>query len=120
MMRRIRNFLQRLYLEYLNWLKKKHFGILRRNEKRIQIFRDRSRFLVSIEGNRVKYDNYEDWKLIQTLKGKPDWLKKNWEITREKQINIWDFAGVRKGMKMLEVGFRDGYNLQYLWDLFIC
>lgn len=113
-MKKVRNLFRRLYLEYLNWLKKKPFGTLRKDDNRIQIFCDRQRFFVNIQGNRVEYDNYDDWKLIQTLKGKPDWLKKNWETTKDKQLHIWNFAGVQKGMQMLEVGFRDGYNLQYL------
>lgn len=71
-------------------------------------------FQGEIKGDIFMHQSYDDWKKIQSYKGVPDWLAKNWEISKEKQIHHWRYADIKAGEHILEVGFRDGYNLQYL------
>lgn len=84
---------------------------------RVRIIPDGGRFGVSIKGSRVAFDSYEDWRALQTLKGHPDWLASNWQQTREKQIRVWTFVGLQPGERLLEVGFRDGFNLRHLGEI---
>lgn len=69
---------------------------------------------LTISGDRVIYKNYEDWKYLQTAKGHPGAFEKLWETTRDKQRKVWNFVEIKKTDNVLDVGFRDGFNLKEL------
>ncbi|MFW9997983.1 MAG: class I SAM-dependent methyltransferase, partial [Candidatus Odinarchaeota archaeon] len=71
-------------------------------------------FDLKISENRVIYSSYDDWVYLQTKKGHPGTFKKLWEATMEKQQRAWNFVGIKSDDKVLDVGFRDGYNLKEL------
>jgi len=82
----------------------------------IVFYRGEKYINVRREDSRVIYNNYDDWKLVQSRKGKKHDFGKLWEASKYKQIRNWTFAGISKNERMLEVGFRDGFNLKYLQD----
>lgn len=90
-------------------------GKIIKSSRKIITFRRGKRYLkVKRYGDRIIFDNYNDWKIIQTLKGRKGEFLKLWDKSKDKQIRHWNFGEISKGEKMLEVGFRDGYNLKYL------
>jgi SAM-dependent methyltransferase len=111
LLERVLYFLKKNYRKHIKGARK---GFVQRDGDKIRFFCHEHDFSVTVDGSHVKHENYDDWLLLQILKGKPDWLEKNWSLTKEKQKKNWAFAGLRRGMRMLEVGFRDGHNLQYL------
>ena len=88
--------------------------IIKKKEGYIIFKRMKKLFKVRKNRTNLTYNNYNDWKLIQTWKGWKGNFKELWNKTREKQINNWKFLGIKESEKMLEVGFRDGFNLKYL------
>ncbi len=88
--------------------------IIKIKNDNIIFYRGERYFNVKKEKDRAIYKDYNEWKLIQTWKGRKGAFFDLWEKTREKQIRNWKFIGVSKYDKMLEVGFRYGYNLKYL------
>ena len=100
--------------------KKKYSGKLRYsriisiNNNAITFYRGNKYIRVRKNVKRIIYDDYSDWKLVQSRKGKKKDFPKLWEMTKDKQIKNWNFAGISENDKVLEVGFRDGYNLRYL------
>lgn len=89
-------------------------NIIEINGDKIIFYRKNRFFNVKKGGNRVLYDNYNDWKLIQTWKGKKEHLYDHWLKTKDKQMKAWKFAEISENEKVLDVGFRDGYNLKFL------
>ena len=75
---------------------------------------DEQEIKVKLSDDHVEYDRYEDWRRLQELKGEPEWLDKIWGINKEKQQSFYEFAELEEGLKVLDVGFRDGHNLRYL------
>ena len=69
---------------------------------------------LTISGDRIIYKDYEDWKYLQTVKGHPGQFEKLWEITKDKQREVWNFVAIKKTDYVLDVGFRDGFNLKEL------
>lgn len=69
---------------------------------------------LTIFGDRVVYKDYEDWKYLQTVKGHPGQFEKLWEITKDKQRKVWNFVAIKRTDDVLDVGFRDGFNLKEL------
>ncbi len=108
---RIRN---RIFGKTSNGLKGE---LIKKKDGNITFFREERYFNVQDVDGRAKYENYDDWKLIQTLKGRDGAFPELWEKTKEKQIKNWNFIEIKENEKMLEVGFRDGYNLKYLKSL---
>ena len=100
--------------------KRKYSGKLRYsriisiNNNAITFYRGNKYIHVRKNVKRIIYDDYSDWKLVQSRKGKKKDFPKLWEMTKDKQIKNWNFAGISENDKVLEVGFRDGYNLRYL------
>lgn len=90
--------------------------VVHASDDRVVFSRKNRKFNLKRSGDRVIYSNYEDWVLIQKWKGHKHGLQDLWEKSKEKQIRNWDFGDVSKGEKLLEVGFRDGYNLRYLQE----
>ena len=90
--------------------------IIKRKDGYISFTRGEKLFQVKENGPHLIYNDYNDWKSIQTWKGRKGQFKDLWQKTREKQIKNWDFLGIKGNEKMLEVGFRDGFNLKYLQD----
>ncbi|MBA7506946.1 hypothetical protein ES706_05661 [subsurface metagenome] len=88
--------------------------IIKIKNNKILFYRGERYFNVKKEKDRAIYEDYNEWKLIQTWKGRKGAFLDLWEKTKEKQLSNWKFIGVSKYDKMLEVGFRDGYNLKYL------
>ena len=54
--------------------------------------------------------------MVQSRKGKAKDFEKLWKTTKYKQIKNWSFGGILKNERVLEVGFRDGFNLKYLQE----
>ncbi|MFW9895922.1 MAG: class I SAM-dependent methyltransferase [Candidatus Thorarchaeota archaeon] len=90
--------------------------IIKRKRGYISFIRGDIFFQVKKNGARLIYSDYKDWKSIQTWKGRKDTFKDLWQKTRQKQIKNWKFLGINRNDKILEVGFRDGFNLKYLQD----
>lgn len=78
---------------------------LRRLERHIDI---------SISRDRAIYENYDDWLYLQTKKGHPGTFQELWNVTKAKQQKVWNFVGIEKKDKVLDIGFRDGFNLKEL------
>lgn len=108
--------LESLRLFYRKTVRRQRKGFLGRRGDRVRFFTHDHRFSAEVGERRVKHASYEDWRLLQLLKGQPDWFARNWELTRAKQERQWAFGGVREGTRLLEVGFRDGFNLRHLLD----
>lgn len=109
--------MDRAYIDHLNKLKKQTDRLLTRQGDRIQVFPVDDRHKVAINGDRAAFDRYEDWKAVQTLKGHPEWFGRIWEGTQDKQRRVWGFIEVKPGERLLEVGFRDGFNLKCLAEM---
>jgi SAM-dependent methyltransferase len=107
-------FVRKIKYKYFGKYTRKYSGILSINKNDITFYRGGKDIKVIKNGNRIVYNNYRDWKLVQSRKGKKKDLLKLWEATKDKQIKTWNFAKISKNEKVLEVGFRDGYNLRYL------
>lgn len=110
------NTLRRVYLRFTRGNKIKNRGVTGRRGDTVDFYAQGNNFSATVDGHRVQHASYDDWKHLQILKGKPDWLAKNWALTQEKQEKHWAFAGVQKGTRLLEVGFRDGFNLRHLQE----
>lgn len=102
--------------KYLGKITHQSSGILATEKDDVFFYRGNKPIKVTKQAGRVAYAAYDDWKLVQTRKGKLDDLRALWKLTQEKQFKNWDFAGIVPGEIMLEVGFRDGYNLKHLQD----
>lgn len=113
-LKKLQGWGRKFFFKYLGDFTHRYSGVLWKHGNRVHFFRGQREIAVSTSENSLKYDNYEDWKFLQTMKGNTDDFKKLWEKTKEKQLVHWDFAGLREGLRMLEVGFRDGENLLYL------
>jgi len=95
----------------------KYSGLLYQKGNLFYFYRGNKIIKVRQKRDRLIYDRYQDWQLVQTQKGKQGDFKKLWQTTKFKQIKNWQFARLKQGEKMLEVGFRDGFNLKYLTHL---
>lgn len=69
---------------------------------------------LTVSGNRTTFKNYNDWKFLQEKKGHYGTFRALWDITRAKQQKAWDYVGIKKTDHVLDVGFRDGFNLKEL------
>ncbi|MFQ6119985.1 MAG: class I SAM-dependent methyltransferase, partial [Methanosarcinales archaeon] len=69
---------------------------------------------LTISGDRAIFSNYNDWKYLQEMKGHPGTFRDLWNITKDKQRKAWEFVGIKKTDIILDVGFRDGFNLKEL------
>lgn len=120
MIDRYRQLVKRIKRRFFQFRKRKPDNlegkVIRNKRNLMQFSRNGKIFNVKKDKTKIIYENYEDWKLIQSLKGRKGEFLNHWEKTKEKQIKNWDFLGVKENDKMLEVGFRDGYNLKYLFD----
>lgn len=110
----ILQLIRKLKYKYLGRFTGKYSGIIDVNNDDIIFYRGNKCINVRIIGDRVEYGDYNDWKLVQSRKGKTKDLQKLWETTKDKQIRNWNFVGISENDKVLEVGFRDGYNLRHL------
>ncbi|MCA9407784.1 MAG: methyltransferase domain-containing protein [Candidatus Omnitrophica bacterium] len=107
-------FLRKFNYKYLAKWTGKHSGIISMTGNDIEFYRGHKVIKVKKTEDRLHYENYADWKMVQERKGKKGDLSNIWNITREKQLNNWNFGGLKQTDKLLEVGFRDGHNLEYL------
>ena len=82
----------------------------------ISFMMDGRNIKVKVDGMHVEYENYEDWRRLQELKGDPEWLERIWENLKEKHLSFYEFAELNADHRVLDVGFRDGYNLRYLHE----
>jgi len=113
-LKKIQGWGRRQFFKYLGRLTHRYSGVLWKHGDKVHFFRGQRDIGVRTSGDSLRYDQYEDWKHVQTMKGKPEVFEKLWEKTKEKQIAHWEFAGLQGGLRMLEIGFRDGENLVYL------
>ena len=113
------NFLKRLWGRTIAKAApaKKNRELLVSNDGQVRVRIHDEVFGGQATGDQFKYDSYEDWRRVQFLKGDPDWFERIWENNKEKQIRNWTFASIKPGERILEVGFRDGFNLKYLEDM---
>lgn len=115
-------FFKLFYKLYINILSKskKEYGIegkiISKNNNDIKFSRGNKVFKVKKNQDHIIFNNYDDWKFVQTKKGRNDDFQYLWKRTKAIQIKNWNFVGISKNDKMLEVGFRDGYNLKYLME----
>ena len=81
---------------------------------KVSIHRINRHFFLTISEDRAIYKDYEDWKYLQTVKGHPNEFEKLWKITKDKQHKVWNFVEIKKVDNVLDIGFRDGFNLKEL------
>jgi 2-polyprenyl-3-methyl-5-hydroxy-6-metoxy-1,4-benzoquinol methylase len=100
-----------MFLHPKKRFKRNHFT---KKGNMISFMMDGRTIKVKLGEKHVEYENYEDWRRLQELKGDPEWLERIWENLREKHLSFYDFAELKPDQRVLDVGFRDGYNLKYL------
>ena len=79
--------------------------VIRRLGKRISL---------RISDDKAVFDQYEDWLYLQEKKGPPGSYENLWKKTEEKQRKIWEFIGIHPDDHVIDIGFRDGFNLKEL------
>lgn len=91
-------------------------GLLSEGSGRIRFQREDCDATVHVHGDRIRYEDVAAWRRLQMLKGEPGSFEWRWDTTKAKQERAWAFGAIRPGERLLDVGFRDGYNLRELID----
>lgn len=89
-------------------------SITRVKGNKVTIRRHERHINLTISEDRAIFTDYDDWKYLQEMKGHSGAFRDLWNITKDKQRKAWEFVGIKKTDIVLDVGFRDGFNLKEL------